>query len=105
MSDLHPLDVALKLAIEGDADWSERILRDQPADDPRVAFNLGWHELRHGNLRHGMDLMSAGRMLSVFGRSSVGQTRPSSCARKGDWATTSSMRGLPKTCPRTGGWC
>lgn len=67
MSDLHPLDVALKLAIEGDADWSERILRDQPADDPRVAFNLGWHELRHGNLRHGMDLMSAGRMLSVFG--------------------------------------
>lgn len=67
MSDLHPLDVALKLAIEGEADWSERILRDQPADDPRVAFNLGWHELRHGNLCKGMDLMSAGRMLSVFG--------------------------------------
>lgn len=67
MSDLHPLDVALKLAIEGEADWSERILRDQPADDPRVAFNLGWHELRHGNLCKGMDLMSAGRMLNVFG--------------------------------------
>jgi len=60
MSDLHPLDVALKLAIEGEADWSERILRDQPADDPRVAFNLGWHELRHGNLCKGMDLMSDG---------------------------------------------
>jgi len=67
MSELHPLDVALKLAIEGEADWSERILRGQPADDPRVAFNLGWHELRHGNLRRGMDMMSAGRMLNVFG--------------------------------------
>ena len=67
MSSLHPLDVALKLAIEGEADWSEKILRDQPQDDPRVAFNLGWHELRHGNLYRGMDLMSAGRVLSVFG--------------------------------------
>ena len=67
MSSLHPLDVALKLAIEGEANWSERILRDQPQDDPRVAFNLGWHELRHGNLYKGMDLMSAGRILSVFG--------------------------------------
>jgi len=67
MSSLHPLNVALKLAIEGEADWSEKILRDQPQDDPRVAFNLGWHELRHGNLYRGMDLMSAGRVLSVFG--------------------------------------
>ena len=67
MSELHPLDVALKLAIEGEADWSEKILRAQSMEDPRVAFNLGWHELRHGNLRKGMDLMSAGRMLNVFG--------------------------------------
>jgi len=67
MNSLHPLNVALKLAIEGEADWSEKILRDQPQDDPRVAFNLGWHELRHGNLYRGMDLMSAGRVLSVFG--------------------------------------
>lgn len=65
--DLHPLDVALKLAIEGEADWSERILRDQPQNDPRVAFNLGWHELRHGNLYKGMDLLNAGRVLNVFG--------------------------------------
>jgi hypothetical protein len=67
MSELHPLDVALKLAIEGEADWSERILRDQPQDDPRAVFNLGWHDLRHGHLRAGMDKLSAGRILNVFG--------------------------------------
>ena len=67
MSELHPLDVALKLAIEGEADWSERILREQPQDDPRAVFNLGWHDLRHGHLRAGMDKLSAGRILNVFG--------------------------------------
>jgi len=68
MSDtIHPLDIALKLAIEGEANWSETILRDQPQDDPRVVFNLGWHELRHGNLYHGMDLMNSGRLINVFG--------------------------------------
>lgn len=67
MRELHPLDVALKLAIEGEPDLSEAILREQSPDNPRVAFNLGWHELRHGNLWRGMDLMSAGRVLNVFG--------------------------------------
>jgi len=67
MSDIHPLDVALKLAIEGELDWSEGILRSQPADDPRAVFNLGWHEMRHGRLLSGMDKLSAGRMLGVFG--------------------------------------
>lgn len=67
MSNIHPLDLALKLAIEGEADLSEDLLRAQPIHDPRVAFNLGWHELRHGNLWRGMDLMSAGRLLNVFG--------------------------------------
>ena len=67
MSNTHPLDTALTFAIEGEADVSERILRDQPQDDPRVAFNLGWHELRHGNLCRGMDMMSAGRILNIFG--------------------------------------
>lgn len=63
----HPLDVALKLAIEGETDWSERILRDQPQNDPRVVYNLGWHELRKGNLSTGMNLMNAGRYIGVFG--------------------------------------
>lgn len=64
---MHPLDRALQLAIQGEADLSENLLRAQPLHDPRVAFNLGWHELRHGNLWRGMDLMSAGRVLNVFG--------------------------------------
>jgi len=68
MADMrHPLDVALDLAIEGEPDASEMVLRSLSMDDPRVAFNLGWHELRHGNLLRGMDLMSAGRVLNVFG--------------------------------------
>lgn len=76
MSELHPLDVALKLAIEGEADWSERILRDQPQDDPRAVFNLGWHDLRHGNLRAGMDKLNAGRILNVFGSPPLQTTAP-----------------------------
>jgi hypothetical protein len=68
--------MALTLAIEGEADWSERILRQQAQDDPRVAFNLGWHELRHGNLHRGMDLMSAGRILNVFGSPPLATTAP-----------------------------
>ena len=64
---MHPLDLALKLAIHGEMHLSEDVLRGQPQDDPRVLFNLGWHELRHGNLLHGMDLMNAGRLLGVFG--------------------------------------
>jgi hypothetical protein len=64
----HPLDVALMAAINGDADTSEKILREYPEQkDARVMFNLGWHEARHGNLKKGMQLMDAGRYINVFG--------------------------------------
>lgn len=64
----HPLDVALMAAINGQADVSERILREYPEqNDARVMFNLGWHEMRHGNLNKGMRLMDAGRYLNCFG--------------------------------------
>lgn len=76
MAEIHPLDVALKLAIEGEPDWSEAILREQSLSDPRVAFNLGWHELRHGNLHRGMDLLSAGRVLNVFGNTPLATSAP-----------------------------
>ena len=64
----HPLDLALTAAINGHLDISEDILRSQPEqDDARVMFNLGWHEMRHGNLKKGLQLMDAGRYISVFG--------------------------------------
>jgi hypothetical protein len=30
-------------------------------------FNLGWHEMRHGNLKKGLQMMDAGRFIKVFG--------------------------------------
>lgn len=64
----HPLDIALSAAIDGHLDISEDILRSQPEqDDARVMFNLGWHEMRHGNLKRGLELMDAGRFINVFG--------------------------------------
>ncbi len=43
--EIHPLDVALSHAINGQPDISEKILREQSQDDLRVLFNLGWHDL------------------------------------------------------------
>lgn len=63
----HPLDVALEAAIHGDSRESERILRTLNQDDPRVIFNLGWHEMRHGNLSKGLSMMDAGRFINCFG--------------------------------------
>ena len=63
----HPLDLALSAAINGYPDISEDILRAQPQDDARVIFNLGWHEMRHGRLASGLQMMDAGRFLSCFG--------------------------------------
>lgn len=64
----HPLDLALAACINGKPDISEDILRGYPEqDDARVIFNLGWHEMRHGNIRKGLAMMDAGRFINVFG--------------------------------------
>lgn len=63
----HPLNIALSAAINGHPDISEDILRAQPQDDARVIFNLGWHEMRHGRLASGLQMMDAGRFLNCFG--------------------------------------
>lgn len=63
----HPLDIALTASINGHPEISEDILRAQPQDDARVLFNLGWHEMRHGNLSKGLSLMDAGRFINCFG--------------------------------------
>jgi hypothetical protein len=60
--------MALTAAINGHLDISEEILRSQPEqDDARVMFNLGWHEMRHGRLNKGLQMMDAGRFINVFG--------------------------------------
>jgi hypothetical protein len=68
MNEKHPLDMALAACINGYPDVSEDILRGySEQDDARVVFNLGWHEMRHGNLKKGLQMMDAGRFINVFG--------------------------------------
>lgn len=63
----HPLDVALEYAINGNPGESENILRKQPQNDYRVLFNLGWHEMRHGNMMKAFEYFNYGRYINVFG--------------------------------------
>lgn len=65
--ELHPLDAALQCSINGYPDIAEDILRNQPQDDVRVLFNLGWHEMRHGNMKKGFEHLNYGRYINVFG--------------------------------------
>lgn len=73
------LDYCLELAIQGKADQSEALLRDllkQQPNDPRVLFNLGWHDFRHGDLQAAFEKMVYGRHLGVFGSKNPGITKP-----------------------------
>lgn len=65
--EMHPLDIALKYAIDGKPEISEKILREQPQDDLRVLFNLGWHEMRHGNMMKAFEHLNYGRFINTFG--------------------------------------
>ena len=67
MKKQHPLDTALDYAIRGNVNKSEKILRKLEHDDPRAQFNLGWHELRHGNLYEGYEKLNTGRWINIFG--------------------------------------
>lgn len=67
-----PLSIcsALDANLRGLHDQGEAILRRRLAktpDDLRIQFNLGWHEMRHGNLKEGLRLMDAGRWINCFG--------------------------------------
>lgn len=74
--ELHPLDIALNCAINGQPDLSEEILREQDQQDPRVLFNLGWHDMRHGQLKKGFAGMNVGRNIKVFGSPPIGGPIP-----------------------------
>lgn len=65
--EIHPLDIALHHSISGFPNIGEEILRNQPQDDLRVLFNLGWHEMRHGNLQTAFEHFNYGRFINVFG--------------------------------------
>jgi hypothetical protein len=63
----NPLDVALEYAIAGEREKSKQILLNQPQEDPRVVFNLGWHDLAEGRMHEGFGKLNAGRWIDAFG--------------------------------------
>jgi hypothetical protein len=65
--EIHPLDIALSYAINGEPEMSEKILREQPQDDLRVLFNLGWHEMRNRNMLKAFEHLNYGRFINTFG--------------------------------------
>jgi hypothetical protein len=65
--EMHPLDMALDASINGFPEISEDILRNQSQDDLRVLFNLGWHEMRNGNMKKAFEHFNYGRFIDVFG--------------------------------------
>lgn len=73
----HPLDIARTLAVSGRPDESEAILLELAAQgDPRAKFNLGWHHCRHGRLCEGIEHLTIGRTLNVFGSPPVNTDKP-----------------------------
>jgi hypothetical protein len=67
---MEQIDIALQASIQGHPDIAEDLLRkrlEEAPDDPRILFNLGWHDLRHGKFQQGFDGMNVGRFISVFG--------------------------------------
>lgn len=76
LGERHPLNHALEHSIFGNFELSYNILLKLSQDDPRVLFNLGWHNLRLGNLRKGFDLINMGRWINVFGSPPLGSGKP-----------------------------
>ena len=73
------IDVSLETALRGEHDMSYQILKEVEKTDPtddRIAFNLGWHELKRGNLLAGHKLLDRGRNEDVFGNQPIGSYKP-----------------------------
>jgi hypothetical protein len=67
-SPVNPLDLSLSLCQQGLMDDGEKVLRAScDPNDFRVRFNLGWHAMRHGDMKAGFEGLDAGRMINAFG--------------------------------------
>lgn len=66
---MKELDTSLEFALQGKAADAEEILKKLDPSDPRVAFNSGWHRMRHGNLYSGFVGLEHGRIINIFGGS------------------------------------
>ncbi len=73
------LDLQLEASIRGDLDEAWRlaqILEKERPEDNRAAFNRGWHMLRRGDLKKGMELTERGRGENVFGSPPLKTDKP-----------------------------
>jgi len=76
---MNDLDKALELSLHGELEESYRILEgyyEKYPDDNRGAYNLGLHEMRHGNLLKGHEFLFLGRQENVFGNRHIGTNQP-----------------------------
>lgn len=73
---MEELDVAQQAAIHGRPDIAEDLLRQRDPTDARVRFNLGWHELRHGRLSEGIEMLDAGRYIQCYGSPPLNNGKP-----------------------------
>lgn len=67
MKHSRALDISLSESLRGNFDTAYNILSELDKSDPRVLFNLGWHQMRLGKLHEGLDLLNSGRFINVFG--------------------------------------
>jgi len=73
------LDLSLEAGLRGDFDKGYTILKEvqklEPTDN-RSAFNLGWYEMRNGNLLKGHKLLDRGRLENSFGNPHITTPQP-----------------------------
>jgi len=68
INDLHPIDKAVFLGLNGDTDQAEEVLNNYPdQNDPAICFNRGWYDIFNGHLSEGMRGLDAGRIVDAFG--------------------------------------
>lgn len=71
-SDQDPFAVAARANLAGRPDEAEAIMRSLDQRLAAVQFNLGWHEVRHGYLSKGVDMLNAGRWINCYGSPRIG---------------------------------
>ena len=75
----QPIDLALEAGLYGHLEKGYDILKQEQNIHPennRIAFNLGWYEMRRGNLLKGHKLLDRGRQEDVFGNRHIGTDKP-----------------------------
>lgn len=77
------IDLAVYVCAQGRIDEAYAMLQSifpkLPSDDKNVdvvRFNLGWHEIRRGNFKLGMDWLGIGRKLRIWGARTHRYTQP-----------------------------